>query len=84
MDKLAKMVLKNVKEQKKKVSKDALKQMLCMIRTDCWGNISEKELITICENYRMEATDLLECCEWLYRVANELEKLVKERNNAKK
>ena len=82
---MAKKVLKNVEAQKKTVSKDALKNLLGMIRTDCWDEIGEKELMMICDNYRIEATDLLECCHWLFRISNELEKLCKEkRNNEKK
>ena len=77
--KLARKVLKNVKEDKKNLSKDCLKNLLGMIRTDCWDEIGEKEIDMICENYRIEATDLLECCQWLFKIANELEKLSKER-----
>jgi hypothetical protein len=55
-----------------------------MIRTDCWDAINEKELIMICDNYRIEATDLLETCHWLFRISNELEKLCKEKRNNEK
>lgn len=74
----------NVSKQKKKVSKEAIKNLLSMIRTDCWDEIPEKELIMICDNYRIEATDLLETCHWLFRISNELEKLCKEKRNNEK
>ena len=76
-------ILNLIKKRKKKAELDILKGTLDRIRTDTWSQVSDKELITICENYRLEGTDLLEAVSFLYRIAFELEKVVKDRNYAK-
>lgn len=79
ISRLAQKVLGSAVKAKKELSQVTLQHTLERIRTDNWDEVTDKDLYALVENYRIEATDLLEAVYWMLKIAGELEVEVQKR-----
>lgn len=78
--KIAKQTIRNLKATKKQINKCNFDHLMQMIRTDSWDEVDDRTLLEICDNYRIEGMGLLDATHWIFSIAEELERLVKERH----
>jgi len=77
--KFNKDILPKIFKRKIKEQKETIDHVVNNIRTDSYDCISIKDLRGTAENYRIEATGLLDAIWFLYTIADELDKMAKEK-----